>query len=148
MRPSFPLPEDERLSEEVESLALIREPDAPGRTRRALSEVETAGRKEVERRMREAGLEVHVDGAGNLVGVLEGRDAGSAIVTGSHTDTVLGGGRFDGIVGVLGALEAVACLAEAGVRLRHDLWVVDFYGEEPNDFGLSCLGSSGRSSAT
>src|SRR5271165_322676 len=141
MRPDVPLPEPARLAEEIESLALIREPDTPGWTRRALSEVETAGRREVERRMRAAGLDVHVDGAGNLVGVLEGRDGGPALVTGSHTDTVLGGGRFDGIVGVLGALEALECLAQAGVRLRHDLWVVDFYGEEPNEFGLSCLGS-------
>lgn len=141
MRADFPLPEQARLTEEIESLALIRDPDSPGWTRRALSEVETAGRREVERRMRAAGLEVHVDGAGNLVGVLEGRDRGPALVTGSHTDTVLGGGRFDGMVGVLGALEALQCLAEAGVRLSHDLWIVDFYGEEPNDFGVSCLGS-------
>jgi beta-ureidopropionase / N-carbamoyl-L-amino-acid hydrolase len=141
MRTDLPLPEQAWLHDEIESLAEIREPDAPGWTRRALSEVETAGRQEVERRMRAAGLDVHVDGAGNLVGVLEGRDGGSALVTGSHTDTVLGGGRFDGIIGVLGALESLRCLAEAGVRLRHDLWVVDFYGEEPNEFGLSCLGS-------
>jgi beta-ureidopropionase / N-carbamoyl-L-amino-acid hydrolase len=141
MRADLPLPEQARLQDEIESLALIREPDSPGWTRRALSEEETAGRQEVERRMRAAGLEVHVDGAGNLVGVLEGSGGGRALVTGSHTDTVLGGGRFDGIVGVLAALEAVRCLGEAGVRLRHDLWVVDFYGEEPNEFGLSCLGS-------
>lgn len=141
MTRDFPLPEPARLSEEIESLAQIREPDTPGWTRRALTEVETAGRHDVERRMRDAGLAVHVDGAGNLVGVLEGREGGSALVTGSHTDTVVGGGRYDGIVGVLGALEAMRCLAEAGVRLRHDLWIVDFYGEEPNDFGLSCLGS-------
>ena len=91
--------------------------------------------------MRNAGLEVHIDGAGNIVGVLRGRDGGKAIVTGSHTDTVLGGGRFDGMVGVLGALEAVECLKQAGVRLAHDLWVVDFYGEEPNEFGVGALGS-------
>jgi len=141
MRTDLPLPEPDRLTDEIESLALISEPDAPQWTRRALSEAETAARYEVARRMRGAGLEVHVDGAGNLVGVLDGRDGGRAIVTGSHTDTVLGGGRFDGIVGVLGALEALECLAEANLRLRHDLWIVDFYGEEPNEFGLSCLGS-------
>ncbi len=141
MRNVLPPPEPDRLREGVESLALISEPDAPQWTRRALSEAETVGRHEVARRMRAAGLEVHVDGAGNLIGVLEGRDGGRALVTGSHTDTVLGGGRFDGIVGVLGALEALECLAGADLRLRHDLWIVDFYGEEPNEFGLSCLGS-------
>ncbi|MGA3214511.1 MAG: hydantoinase/carbamoylase family amidase [Acidimicrobiales bacterium] len=64
-----------------------------------------------------------------------------AIVTGSHTDTVQGGGRYDGIIGVLGAIEAVRCLRSSGAELDHDLVVVDFLGEEPNDFGLSCLGS-------
>jgi N-carbamoyl-L-amino-acid hydrolase len=137
----FSLPDADRLTDEIESLALISEPDAPRWTRRALSEAETVARQEVMRRMRAAGLEVHVDGAGNLVGILEGRDGGRAIVTGSHTDTVLGGGRFDGIVGVLGAIGALECLAESDRRLRHDLWIVDFYGEEPNEFGLSCLGS-------
>ena len=63
------------------------------------------------------------------------------IVTGSHTDTVYGGGRFDGIIGVLGAIEAVRCLRQGGPGLAHDLVVVDFLGEEPNDFGLSCVGS-------
>ena len=91
--------------------------------------------------MRAAGLEVHVDGAGNLVGVLEGSEGGSALVTGSHTDTVLGRRSLRRHRRRARRTRGVRCLAEAGVRLRHDLWIVDFYGEEPNDFGLSCLGS-------
>lgn len=141
MAPDIPLPDAGRLSDEISSLAAISDPDAPGWTRCALTEIERSGRLEVERRMRRDGLAVHVDGAGNIIGVLEGRDGGRAIGTGSHTDTVRGGGRYDGIVGVLGALEAVACLRQAGIRLRHDLWVIDFYGEEPNSFGVGALGS-------
>ena len=55
--------------------------------------------------MEEAGLRVHTDAAANLIGRLPGTGAlPGAIVTGSHTDTVYGGGRYDGIVGVLGAI--------------------------------------------
>jgi beta-ureidopropionase / N-carbamoyl-L-amino-acid hydrolase len=93
-------------------------------------------------RMSDAGLAVQFDDAGNLVGTKKGRrSAGPALMTGSHTDTVAGAGRFDGIVGVLGGLEAVRLLTEAGLALEHDLRLVDFLGEEPNDFGLSCVGS-------
>ena len=92
--------------------------------------------------MEEAGLAVETDTAANLIGRLPGTGGlPGAIVTGSHTDTVHGGGRFDGIIGVLGAIEAVRCLRQAGPGLVHDLVVVDFLGEEPNDFGLSCVGS-------
>jgi N-carbamoyl-L-amino-acid hydrolase len=74
--------------------------------------------------------------------VLHGRNAAApALVTGSHTDTVESGGRFDGIVGVLGALEMVRQFAEHDIRLERDLLVLDFLGEESNEFGLSCLGS-------
>ncbi len=131
----------ERLASGVAGLAEVRDGDAPGWTRRALTEEATAGRDDVQRRMRAAGLECWLDSAGNLIGRLPGRSGGPALVTGSHTDTVLGGGRFDGVIGVLGALEAVELLQAAGHHLEHDLLVVDFYGEEANDFGLSCLGS-------
>jgi N-carbamoyl-L-amino-acid hydrolase len=90
--------------------------------------------------MRDAGLEVRVDTAGNIIGTRAGSSQKS-LVTGSHTDTVPGGGRFDGPVGLLGAIEAARCLHESGHALRHELRVVDFLGEEPNEFGLSCLGS-------
>lgn len=60
---------------------------------------------------------------------------------GSHTDTVDGGGNYDGVVGVLGGIEVVRQLREEGRRLDHDLVVVDFLGEESNDYGLTCLGS-------
>jgi N-carbamoyl-L-amino-acid hydrolase len=90
--------------------------------------------------MRDAGLEVRRDAAGNLIGTLA-REGTAALVVGSHTDTVTGGGRFDGPVGVLGAVEAARCIRDSGRTLHHELRVVDFLGEEPNDFGLSCVGS-------
>ncbi len=140
---STPLaPDLGRLEVDLRDLASFREPAAPGWTRRVFSPLDREARRLVADRMGAAGLDVTHDAGANLIGVLPGTSgAPGAVVTGSHTDTVHGGGRFDGIAGVLGAIEAVRCLKEAGVRLRHDLVVVDFLGEEPNDFGLSCVGS-------
>ncbi|MBG6224318.1 N-carbamoyl-L-amino-acid hydrolase [Arthrobacter sp. CAN_A2] len=132
----------DRLGTGVAELSAFNDGDRPGWTREVFSEPYRASRAWTAARMREAGLEVHVDAAGNIVGRLAGSEASlPALVTGSHTDTVDGGGRFDGIVGVLGSIEAARLLQESGIRLRRDLLVVDFLGEESNVFGLSCLGS-------
>jgi N-carbamoyl-L-amino-acid hydrolase len=136
------VPEPERVERDLFDLARLHDPDSGGWTRTVFSDPYRASREWVRSRMVEAGLQVHTDGAGNLVGVLAGRNpAAPALVTGSHTDTVVAGGRFDGTVGVLGALEVVRQLVEHDVRLERDLLVVDFLGEESNEFGLSCLGS-------
>jgi beta-ureidopropionase / N-carbamoyl-L-amino-acid hydrolase len=132
----------ERLRDNILDLAEYRDAERQGWTREVFSEAYRESRNWVAGRMTAAGLDVHIDTAGNIVGRLAGTDPNApALVTGSHTDTVDGGGRFDGIVGVLGALEAVRQLRESGAPLRRDLLVVDFLGEESNAFGLSCLGS-------
>src|ERR1700674_2826576 len=129
-----------RLQDDLASLAEFHDPDSPGWTRRVFSAPYIRSREWVADRMRNAGLKVRVDAAGNVIGTLAGVN-GQALVTGSHTDTVAGGGRFDGPLGVLGAIEAARCLRDGGLHLRHELRVVDFLGEEPNDFGISCVGS-------
>lgn len=134
--------EAERVERAIEDLAQYRLPALPGWTRPVFSEPYAASRDAVAVAMRDAGLDVGRDGAGNVVGLLRGDAPGApALVTGSHTDTVHGGGRFDGVVGVVGAIEAVHVLRGSGVRLAHDVRVVDFVGEEPNEYGLSCVGS-------
>ncbi|MBM9467003.1 M20 family metallo-hydrolase [Nakamurella leprariae] len=132
----------DRLGGALEELAGYVDPDHGGWTRRVLSEPYTASRSWVRDAMRDAGLTVHVDEAGNTIGVLPGRrGSGPALATGSHTDTVANGGRFDGVAGVVGALEVVHRLRETDTRLDSDLMVIDFLGEEPNEFGVSCIGS-------
>jgi N-carbamoyl-L-amino-acid hydrolase len=94
--------------------------------------------------MAEAGLEVVIDPAANLIGRRPGSEAGApALMAGSHIDTVPAGGRFDGAAGVLAALAAAEALDAAGARLRHPLEIVDFLAEEPTDLGISCVGSRG-----
>ncbi len=137
-----PAPDLDRLATDFEALAGFRDEDAPGWTRRVFSEEYRTAKEWLAGRMHDAGLEVEVDAAVNVIGTRPGSgESGRALVTGSHTDTVHGGGRFDGILGVLGAIEAARCLRDAGATLRHPLKIIDFTGEEPNDFGLSCVGS-------
>jgi N-carbamoyl-L-amino-acid hydrolase len=130
-----------RFQADLDALAEFRDPDEPGWTRRVFSEPYIRSRQWVAERMREAGLVVEGDAAGNLIGTLAGGGGVDALATGSHTDTVAGGGRFDGPVGVLAAIEVARCIRDRGRRLQHDLRVIDFLGEEPNEFGISCVGS-------
>ena len=91
--------------------------------------------------MREAGLTVREDAAGNLFGAWEGSDpALPAVWTGSHFDTTLNAGAYDGVLGVLGAVDAVARLRADGFTPRRGIQVIGFAGEEPR-FGAGCIGS-------
>jgi len=91
-------------------------------------------------RMRELGLEVETDAAGNLLGRWEA-GSGSAVLVGSHLDTVPSGGRFDGVLGVVAAVHAVARLKREGFRPRRPLWVVAFMDEEGTRFNTALFGS-------
>ena len=138
------VPDARRLQTDWERLSEFRDPGQAGWTRRPFTPEYRAARVWLAGRMGEAGLATRVDAAGNLVGRREGRRPDlPPVLIGSHLDTVAGGGRFDGIVGVLGALEVARCLAAAGIELEHPLEVVDFLAEEPTDFGISCVGSRG-----
>ncbi len=136
-----PMPDGERVLADLETLTQFTEPDTPGWTRRFPSLAYQSARAWLRETMHAAGLSTHTDAGGNLVGVLPGTEDLPPIIVGSHTDTVMGGGRYDGNLGVLAALEVARCLQEQGIRLRHPLHVVDFLGEEANGYGISCVGS-------
>ena len=132
-----------RIAADIAALAEITE---PGRsyTRRAFSPLFLKGRAYIEARMKAAGLETRIDAAGNLIGRRRGKNPSrGTIMIGSHSDTVPDGGRFDGIAGVIAALEVARALADQGVTLEHDLEIVDFLAEEVSIFGVSCIGSRG-----
>lgn len=133
-----------RLWKNLEELAQIREFDAPpqGTTRRAFTPAYLEGRRWLAARFANAGLQVSIDAGGNLIGRLPGRDASlPPLMIGSHSDTVMGGGSYDGALGVLGALEVAQTLIDHGIALRHSLEVVDFMAEESTPLG-SLIGST------
>jgi beta-ureidopropionase / N-carbamoyl-L-amino-acid hydrolase len=132
-----------RIADIVKGLARITEPDKPY-TRRAFTSLFLNGRAFLEQRFKAAGLETRIDASGNLIGRRKGRKSAlGTIMLGSHSDTVPEGGRFDGIAGVAAALEVAQALNDAGIRLDHDLEIVDFLAEEVSIFGVSCVGSRG-----
>jgi beta-ureidopropionase / N-carbamoyl-L-amino-acid hydrolase len=112
----------------------------PPYTRRAFTEVYKLARAWLNKEMNGAGLQVRLDAGANLVGRREGKRP-EAIVLGSHIDTVVGGGRYDGVAGVLAALEVAQTLQEYKEVTTFALEVVDFLSEEPSDYGASCVGS-------
>jgi hydantoinase/carbamoylase family amidase len=93
--------------------------------------------------MRQIGLQINIDRIGNIFGRLEGSyPKAPAVLAGSHLDTVVHGGKYDGTMGVIAALEAARTLKEHNVALRSPVEVVCFVGEESSRFGFSTLGSS------
>ena len=132
----------ERLQERIDRLARIGG-SPQGVTRLAFTEDDLRGRAYVTRLMQEAGLEVRVDEAGNLSGLLQGGSPALApIVLGSHIDTVPRAGVYDGVLGVMAAIECVQLLGENGIRTRHPLEVLVFANEEGGLTGSRAL--SGR----
>lgn len=121
----------DRLVAAIAALARIGGTPEGGVNRPAYSDLDVAARKTVRDMMEDAGLAVRVDTAGNSFGWRAGSDTDAApLIIGSHTDTVPQGGRFDGALGVLAAIEVARTLHENGVALQHPLEVVDFQNEE------------------
>src|SRR5262249_12026260 len=93
-------------------------------------------------KFKEAGLEVRRDAVGNTFARWKGSDAAApAVGTGSHIDAIPNAGKYDGVVGVLGGLEAIRTLQSAGFRPKRSIELLIFTSEEPTRFGVGCLGS-------
>ena len=135
-----PLVNGERLNAHLTALAEFGKNPFGGVSRVAYSEADKQGRAYVMGLMRDAKLTVSVDAAGNIWGRRPGSDPSrKPIVFGSHVDSVLEGGNFDGTVGSLGAIEVAQTLAEQGITTRHPLEVVIFQNEEGGTFGSRSL---------
>jgi beta-ureidopropionase / N-carbamoyl-L-amino-acid hydrolase len=120
-------------------LATIGADPAGGMTRLAYSASDRQGRAWIATQMRNIGMQVTVDAAGNTIGRYPGTELLPPIVLGSHSDTVRQGGRYDGALGVLAGLACIRTLAAQGMRLRHPLEIIDFAAEEATVLGT--LGS-------
>lgn len=130
-----------RLQHWLDRLADFSEAPAPAVTRVLFSDVDLAARAWVRTLFDAEGLTVRDDAVGNMFARWPGEGAGAAVATGSHIDAIPNAGRYDGTIGVLGALEAFSALRRAGFRPARSLEIVLFTSEEPTRFGLGCLGS-------
>ena len=121
----------ERMERRIQALGQFGTNREGGVSRVAYSDADIAGREYIKELMREAGLSVRVDTAGNVIGRREGSEEGLApIMFGSHIDSVPGGGNYDGDVGVIGAIEVAELLQERGITTRHPIEIVSFTDEE------------------
>jgi N-carbamoyl-L-amino-acid hydrolase len=138
--PKFHINSD-RLQGTLEKLSEFGRGADGGVTRIGFSEADMAAREFVIAQMKQAGLSVRVDPAGNIFGRREGSEKLPIILFGSHIDSVLRGGNFDGNVGSVGSLEVIRALNDGSVKTRHPLEVVIWTNEEGNHFGIGTLGS-------
>jgi len=132
----------DRLVREIEDLALISDAEPPAVTRIVFSPTDLKARAWLIARCETAGLEVRQDAIGNIFAKWAGSEGGApAVGTGSHTDAIPNAGKYDGVVGVLGGLEAIRSLQRSGFRPKHAIELLMFTSEEPTRFGIGCLGS-------
>ncbi len=131
-----------RLQGEIDKLALISENPPPVVTRILFSEADLRGRAFVKNLCREAGLKIREDAVGNIFARWKGLEKKlPAMATGSHIDAIPNAGKFDGVVGVLGAIEAIRALKQSGFQPKRSIELIVFTSEEPTRFGIGCLGS-------
>ena len=116
-----------RIAARIDCLATMTEPERPYSRLVFSPEFDTA-RAWLEQQFLAAGLVCHIDDGGSLVGVRRGKASDKKVIIGSHIDTVPAGGRFDGIAGIVAALEVVHHLNDAMIDLPFDLEIVDYLG--------------------
>jgi len=131
-----------QLQREIDELAAISEAPPPVVTRVLFSEADLRGRAYVKKLCTEAGLTLREDAVGNIFARWEGADKSLApVATGSHIDAIPNAGRYDGVVGVLGAVEAMRALKNSSFQPCRSVELIIFTAEEPTRFGIGCLGS-------
>ncbi len=133
----------ERLKKSILEMAKTAEGTGDGkRSRLALTEEDRKGRELFVKWLEEAGLEVRIDGIGNIWGIRPGKDTSAyPVMAGSHLDTVADGGIFDGVLGVLGALEVIRTLNDMRIHTDKPVAVVSFTNEEGARFQPDMMGS-------
>jgi N-carbamoyl-L-amino-acid hydrolase len=129
-----------RLEETINSLARIGI-TGKGSERTAYTIKDIRAKDVVTHLMRRSGLNVVIDGVGNVLGKTRA-GSGPSVMIGSHVDTVPGGGRFDGVVGVASGIEVARTIAEGQVKLCRPIEVCAFSAEESSRFGVGTLGSA------
>jgi N-carbamoyl-L-amino-acid hydrolase len=132
----------ERLWDSLMEMAEIGPGVRGGNNRQTLTDSDRDGRLLFKRWCEGAGMTVAVDSMGNMFARREGTDPDALpVMIGSHLDTQPTGGRYDGVLGVLGALEVVRTMNDLGIRTRHPIEVVNWTNEEGTRFAPAMLAS-------
>ena len=132
----------ERLEKEIDALAAFSEADPPAVTRVVFTRQDLQARAWLKKRCSDAGLAARVDAVGNTFFRWTGSRLDlPAVATGSHIDAIPHAGKFDGVVGVLGGLEAIRALQHSGFQPQRSIELIQFTAEEPTRFGVGCIGS-------
>lgn len=133
---------EQRIQKGLEALHPFNATPGNGTTRLPFTKEARGAAEHLKKYMAEAGLAVREDEAGNIIGVMKGGDSSlPALVMGSHFDTVVNGGNFDGQAGVIAAVEIARMLKENGVALKRDYVAIGFCDEEGMRFGTGYFGS-------
>lgn len=131
-----------RIRKNLEDLKAFTATPGKGCTRMPFSKETRAAAEYLKAAMKDAGLDVVEDCVGNIIGTRKGKDSSlPAIVCGSHYDSVYNGGDYDGIAGVVVAIELARILQEENAMLDTDFVVVAFMDEEGCRFGTGYFGS-------
>ena len=131
-----------RIIEEIELFSNFNTTPGKGVTRFSYSDADKEAKNYLKQHFESLDLEVSIDAVGNTRAKRKGTDVNApSVMTGSHIDTVLYGGKFDGVVGVVGALEVIRVLNENSIPTRHPVEVVIFVEEEGSNFMSTMAGS-------
>ena len=130
-----------RLKDKIDTFATFGALDNGGITRLSLSPAALAARDEFCKRCRTLGMEIKTDDMANIYATLKGDENLPAIMMGSHMDSVVQGGNYDGILGVLTALEAAETIVAERIPHRHPITVVVWTNEEGARFDPAMMSS-------
>src|ERR1700730_16762596 len=134
--------DQDRLLSEIEELAAISDAEAPAVTRVVFTPTDLRARAWLGGLCEQAGLTVRQDAVGNTFARWASSElAAPAVGTGSHIDAIPNAGKYDGVIGVLGGLEAIRALQRSDFRPTRPIELLVFTSEEPTRFGIGCLGS-------
>lgn len=131
-----------RITEDLEHLKQYTATPGEGCTRLPFTMESQKAVDYLKKIMLEAGLYVHEDEAGNIFGTLEGEEKNlPCIMMGSHYDSVINGGDYDGIAGIISAIEVARLMKENNIKPKHNYVVAGFCDEEGMRFGTGYFGS-------
>lgn len=134
----------ERIVKDIETISKFNGTPDKGVTRFTYSHEDKLARDYLLKEMSDLDLLINIDGVGNIRARMEGNDKNAPVVmVGSHIDSVRHGGKYDGVIGVVGALEAIRVLKESGFKNTHPIELVIFSEEEGSNFSSTLAGSKG-----